>query len=457
MATPSSTVVRDRTGGDDINDETNERKSISSSKGMPQGRGRKNNRFKKFYVSGTPSKRKAHGSSDGQESIEDGEVLEEQGKNPFLGTDAHGNEFVYSADDEPNAGRSSNNEEEDDESVLAEVIELAGDDNHRRTRTREGAGGAGISIDVDEEDEESIVAEVVETETVDNEHGRDSRTKTRTVDATADATDDQPSTRRYISRREFKPDGLLTEKYVRDLLGGRHRRITHDAVREHLRLTNQLKADLSRHFKTEVERKMVSIAVKCPLVKQTTFEGLQKLWESLDPKTTTNYTAYEDSFWRITQKRSSDLWPADWDVKQEALYMKRHQLVYKKEGKHIDETKGCIAMMCGLAIRKARRRIWYFGDKAHGRKISAVRPPLLHGKRGKDDRLKRKDWSFREEYVRCAKGENSRLGGPVAGEDPVESDDRSPRQSSKRKAGQDEGTKRVARVRNCRVDYFVDR
>ena len=78
-------------------------------------------------------------------------------------------------------------------------------------------------------------------------------------------------------------------------------------VIENMRRIEELKMDLSRHFKTEVERKMVSIAVKCPLVKQSTFEGLQKLWLSLNPKTTTNYSAYEDSYWRITQNSKMDI------------------------------------------------------------------------------------------------------------------------------------------------------
>ena len=421
MATPSETVVPDTTEGEeDQNEDRDEQEKKhkrkrsssqrSSSSAQPQGHGRKHNRHRKFYALGTPTKEK-----DVPVDERDGETQ------PFVGRDEYGNDFVYSADDEP-AARQLSEVDDDDESIVAEVVDAEVVDN--------------VVVENTEEDETDLRSN----------NARSGQTRVGKGESIIQPQDNSATPRQYISRREFKPDGLVTEEYVRDLLGGRHRRIATEVIKENMRRINELKTDLSRHFKTEVERKMVSIAVKCPLVKQTTFEGLQKLWASLDPKTTLDYTAYEDSYWRITQKRSSDLWPARWDILQEVLYMKRHNMRYKKEGKDVDKTKGCIAMMCGLAIRKARRRIWYYGEKEHGRKISAVRPPLPKGRRGKDDRLNRKDWTFREEYVRCVKGENSQLRGSIAQEDSEHSDSPSPRTTRNKTGRIVEQTKTAARV-----------
>ena len=83
--------------------------------------------------------------------------------------------------------------------------------------------------------------------------------------------------------------------------------------------------------------------------------------------------------------------------------MKKMRLQYRKTGTDADKMKGCIARMVGLAIRKSRRRLWYFSQKndGHGRIISA------HKKRSTDNGIKgqtrRGDWSFRSEYVRVSK------------------------------------------------------
>ena len=439
---PADTTLELEEHSDERDDRQNKRKrktkrsltkdSLSTgslSTANTQGHGRRKNRFRKFYASGTPTKER---QSTEKETAKEIDASGKEGETqPFLGRDQHGNDFVYSADDEPNVRRLPD-EEEDDESIVAEIVETTEVDNVVVANT--GKHGTDLELN----------------------NRSHSRTRPEKGNTSIMQPNEAPAPKRYISRNEFVPDGKLTEEYVRDLLGGRHRRIAPDVVIENMRRIEELKMDLSRHFKTEVERKMVSIAVKCPLVKQSTFEGLQKLWLSLNPKTTTNYSAYEDSYWRITQKRSSDLWPANWDKMQEALYMKRNRIRYKKEGKEVDKTKGCIARMCGLAIRKARRRIWYYGEKEHGRKISAVRPPLPEGKRGKNDRLKRKDWNFHPEYVRCVKGENIQLSDSNAEVDSDDGDTPSPSTTNNRKARQAEPTKRVARVRNFDCDDLVD-
>ena len=144
-------------------------------------------------------------------------------------------------------------------------------------------------------------------------------------------------------------------------------------LEDYLEKTDELKRECSKAMGVEVEWKIVKLASEDLNIKQNSFKKLQEMWESLNPETTPNYDVVEASFWKLSQKRASKNWPAKWDLSVEATYMKKMRLQYRKTGTDADKMKGCIARMVGLAIRKMRRRLWYFSQKkhGHGRIISA--------------------------------------------------------------------------------------
>ena len=107
------------------------------------------------------------------------------------------------------------------------------------------------------------------------------------------------------------------------------------------------------------------------------------------------------SFWNISQPGSSEHFPKSWSYDAEMAFMGQRSIYYKSDGTKLDNCKGCIAKMASRGLRNARKKLFYKGRKKGGhRRLLSANEIGVRGSGKKRQKLRRKDYSFKDEYMR---------------------------------------------------------
>jgi hypothetical protein len=216
---------------------------------------------------------------------------------------------------------------------------------------------------------------------------------------------------RFIAKNEFMPDKSVNAEHIRSILGDRYARMDLTDRLRYKKGVETLKAQALKFMKKRINNTWILIGEKDHYLCNT-IKGQQNQWANLDVTNKQEVERVCEAFWKLVQPGVSKYFNEDWEYEAQEIFMKRNCLEYS-EDETLAKTKGCIAMIGGVALRSCRKKMFHkaVSGGGHGYYLSACATGVKGaGKSAKTQRRKNK--LFKQEYFRRAR--SSKDGQPKA-------------------------------------------